>query len=66
MALHIRKSDKHHTFKHLYICEPVGPLMVVFFPQGIPASYTEYWKGKMQIELLCTKYINYTQCLCEP
>ena len=51
MSLHIRKSDKHHTFKHLYICEPVGPLMVVFFrkeyqlhPQSI---------GKVKCKLSC-------------
>ena len=29
MSLHIRKSDKNHKFKHMCICEPINPLMVI-------------------------------------
>ena len=65
MSLSIRQSDISHKIKHLCICEPIDPLMVVSWASNI-SSIHKVLERIMQIELMYTKYINYTQCLCKP
>ena len=59
------KVTKSQKFKHLCTCEPIDPLMVVL--SACSASFIHIvLEGIMQIELMCTKYINYTPRLCKP
>ena len=53
MSLSIRQSDISHKIKHLCICEPIDPLMVVSWASNISFIH-KVLERIMQIELKYT------------